>query len=98
MTGYRISIHTFLQTVGYSPDIVGAIWLGYEKTDQDHYWTATSGVTATTISQQIVSKSMSEMPHKEFDLSLVEKKKKKPSKMIDNGQKKDEEHKKDKDD
>ena len=84
--------------VGYTPDIVGAIWLGYDKTDQDHYLTATSGVTVTTIFQQILSKSISELPNKEFDLSLIEKKKKKPSKRKDNGQKKDKENKKDKED
>ncbi|WP_192598571.1 transglycosylase domain-containing protein [Sporosarcina limicola] len=84
--------------VGYTPNIVGAIWLGYDKTDQDHYLTATSGVTVTTIFQQIVTKSMSELPNKEFDLSLVEKKKQKRSSMIDNGQKKDKENKKDKED
>ena len=66
--------------VGYSPDIVGAIWLGYDKTDQDHYLTATSSVTVTTIFQQILTKSMSELTNKEFNLSLVEKKKKKQEK------------------
>jgi len=84
--------------VGYTPDIVGAIWLGYDKTDQDHYLTATSGVTVTTIYQQIVTKSMSELPNKDFNLSMVEKKKKKRRPKIDNGQKKDKEKKKDKED
>ena len=23
--------------VGYTPDLVGAIWVGYDKTDSDHY-------------------------------------------------------------
>ncbi len=84
--------------VGYTPDIVGAIWLGYDKTDQDHYLTATSGVTVTTIFQQILTKSKSELPNKEFNLSLIEKKKQKRSEMIDNGQKTDKENKKDKKD
>ncbi|QNK90654.1 PBP1A family penicillin-binding protein [Sporosarcina sp. resist] len=84
--------------VGYTPDLVGATWLGYDKTDQAHYLTATSGVTVTTIFQQIVSKSISELPNKEFNLPLVEKKKKKQSKRKENGQKKDKENKKDKED
>lgn len=25
--------------VGYTPDLVGALWMGYDKTDQDHYLT-----------------------------------------------------------
>ena len=63
--------------VGYTPDIVGAIWLGYDKTDPDHYLTGTSSVTVTTIFQEILSKSISELPNKEFDLSLIKLKKEK---------------------
>ena len=63
--------------VGYTPDIVGAVWLGYDKTDPDHYLTGTSSVTVTTIFQKILSKSISELPNKEFDLSLIKQKKEK---------------------
>jgi len=60
--------------VGYTPDIAGAIWLGYDKTDPDHYLTGTSSVTVATIFQEVLSKSMSELPNKEFDLSLISQK------------------------
>jgi penicillin-binding protein 2A len=60
--------------IGYTTDIVGAIWLGYDQTDPEHYLTSSSGVTAATIFQKILSKSINELPNKEFDLSLVEKK------------------------
>lgn len=59
--------------VGYTPDIVGAVWLGYDKTDLEHHLTSSGGATATTIFQQIVSKSMAEFPSKEFELPLIEK-------------------------
>ncbi|EGQ20299.1 penicillin-binding protein 2A [Sporosarcina newyorkensis 2681] len=62
--------------VGYTPDIVGAVWLGYNQTDAGHYLTSTSSFTAPPIFAQVVSKSMSELPTKKFDLPLIEKNKK----------------------
>ncbi|MEV9641494.1 PBP1A family penicillin-binding protein [Mammaliicoccus sciuri] len=59
--------------VGYTPDIVGAVWLGYNQTDADHYLTSTSSFTAPPIFTQVVSKSMSELPTKKFDLPLIGK-------------------------
>ncbi|ARK20943.1 transglycosylase domain-containing protein [Sporosarcina ureae] len=58
--------------VGYTPDIAGAVWLGYDKTDADHYLTSTSSFTAPPIFAQVVSKSASELTAKEFDLSLID--------------------------
>lgn len=60
--------------VGYTPQLVGAIWLGYDQTDQNHYLTSSSSGTATVIFKEIVSKSVSELPINSFDLSLLEKK------------------------
>ncbi|WP_432360473.1 transglycosylase domain-containing protein [Sporosarcina sp. UB5] len=62
--------------VGYTPDIVGAVWLGYDKTDSEHYLTSTSSFTAPPIFGQVLSRSMSELPTKTFDLPLIAKKKK----------------------
>lgn len=71
--------------VGYTPQVVGAIWLGYDKTDQSHYLTSSSSGTATVIFKEILSRSGNEISTKAFDLSLLgsqykqqlEKKKKK---------------------
>ena len=60
--------------VGYTPQLVGAIWLGYDQTDQDHYLTASSGGTAAVIFNQIIAESVSEFSETAFDLSLIEKK------------------------
>ena len=57
--------------VGYTPDIVGAVWLGYDQTDPDHYLTSTSSFTAPPIFAQVLSQSMSELPSKKFDLPLI---------------------------
>ncbi|MCH7322688.1 PBP1A family penicillin-binding protein [Solibacillus sp. MA9] len=60
--------------VGYTPQLVGAIWLGYDKTDQDHYLLSTSSGTTTVIFKEIISKSASEISNKDFDLTLIENK------------------------
>lgn len=59
--------------VGYTPDIVGAVWLGYDQTDPEHYLTSTSSYTAPPIFEQVLSRSMSEYPTKKFDLPLIAK-------------------------
>lgn len=59
--------------IGYTPEIVGAIWMGYDKTDETHYLSDSSGATVTKAFQQVFSKSINEFSKKEFDLSLVEK-------------------------
>lgn len=62
--------------VGYTPDIVGAVWLGYDQTDPEHYLTSTSSLTAPPIFGQVLSRSISELPTKKFDLLLIAKNKK----------------------
>lgn len=69
--------------VGYTPDIVGAIWLGYDKTDAEHYLTSTSSFTVPPIFEQVLSKSISEYPTKKFDLPLIAKMKKDLEKQKD---------------
>lgn len=59
--------------VGYSPEIVGAVWMGYDKTDENHFMPDSSGATVTKIFQQVFSQSIKEFSQKEFDLSAVEK-------------------------
>ena len=82
--------------VGYTPDIVGAVWLGYDKTDSEHYLTSTSSFTAPPIFQQILSKSISELPTKKFDLSLIEKKKKELEKQKEKAKEKEQRQEKEK--
>ncbi len=60
--------------VGYTSQLVGAVWLGYDKTDEEHYLTGSSGGTATIIFKQILSQLENEGAPKPFDLSMIEKK------------------------
>lgn len=60
--------------VGYTPDIVGAVWLGYDQTDENHYLNTSSSGTTPVIFKEILMKSKSELSDQEFALSSVEKK------------------------
>ncbi|PIC63908.1 penicillin-binding protein [Sporosarcina sp. P13] len=86
--------------VGYTPDIAGAVWLGYDQTDADHYLTSTSSFTAPPIFAQVVSKSASELTTKEFDLSLIDEEikelKKQKKKTKEEREKKEKKKEKDK--
>lgn len=59
--------------VGYTPNIVGAVWLGYDKTDKNHYLTSSSSQTATVIFKEIILESGKEIPPNKFDLPLLGK-------------------------
>lgn len=60
--------------VGYTSQLVGAVWLGYDKTDSNHYLTGSSGGTATVIFKQILSQLENEETPKPFNLAMIEKK------------------------
>ncbi|MEH7222720.1 PBP1A family penicillin-binding protein [Bacillus sp. JJ1566] len=53
--------------VGYTPELVGAVWLGYDKTDESHYLTNTSS-TAATIFREMFQQSLSNVPPSSFNL------------------------------
>lgn len=59
--------------VGYTPEMVGAIWMGYDQTDENHYLTESSGATVTIIFKEIFSKSQNQFSKKQFELSSIEK-------------------------
>lgn len=59
--------------VGYSPEMVGAIWMGYDQTDENHFLTTSSSSTVTIIFKEIFSRSSSVFTEKEFELSSIEK-------------------------
>ena len=56
--------------VGYTPDLVGAIWVGYDKTDSDHYVPGGSQIT-TTMFRDIMKKQTQIQAQKAFQLSLI---------------------------
>lgn len=52
--------------VGYTPSLVGAVWVGYDKTDKDHYLTTYSSEGATKIFQKIMAQSLQYQESKSF--------------------------------
>ncbi|KFN04519.1 PBP1A family penicillin-binding protein [Bacillus clarus] len=56
--------------VGYTPDLVGAIWVGYDKTDSEHYVPGGSQIT-TTMFRDIMKKAAGNPAQKAFQLSLI---------------------------
>jgi len=68
--------------VGYTPQIAGAVWLGYDKTDASHYLSASSGSTSAVIFKEIISKSQSVLTDKTFDLDLLSSKYKKKNQNV----------------
>lgn len=59
--------------VGYTPEIVGAVWLGYDQTDESHYLVGSSGATTPRIFKEVLSGAESEFSKKKFDLVTVER-------------------------
>ncbi|WP_462413625.1 transglycosylase domain-containing protein [Neobacillus sp. Marseille-QA0830] len=60
--------------VGYTPNLTAAIWLGYDKTDENHYLTNSSGGTAPVLFKEILSKTGSEFTQQKFEVSSITKK------------------------
>ncbi|SMO62635.1 penicillin-binding protein 2A [Melghirimyces algeriensis] len=61
--------------VGYTPDLVGAVWIGYDQTDSKHYLSGSSGSTAASVFREIMAGALQGKPVKHFDLSEVKWKK-----------------------
>jgi penicillin-binding protein 2A len=51
--------------VGYTPQLVGAVWLGYDHTDASHYLTTTSKAAAAVF-QALMSEALKDQPVLEF--------------------------------
>ena len=57
--------------VGYTPNLVGAVWIGYDQTDSEHYLTGSSGSTAAVVFREMMSKALADRPVGAFDLDAV---------------------------
>lgn len=56
--------------VGYTPELLASIWVGYDKTDNEHFVPAGSQIT-TTMFRDIMNKTIGKQAQKNFDLSLI---------------------------
>ncbi|WP_066068260.1 transglycosylase domain-containing protein [Neobacillus soli] len=67
--------------VGYTPQLVGAIWVGYDKTDAEHYITPVSNTGSSVVFREVMSAALRNSPNQSFNVPhiapLIEEKKKK---------------------
>lgn len=65
--------------VGYTPELVGAVWVGYDKTDENHYLTTTSSEGAALIFKEIMEDALKDSEPSSFHVphisSYMEKRK-----------------------
>ncbi|MDZ5470158.1 PBP1A family penicillin-binding protein [Bacillus sp. 31A1R] len=57
--------------VGYTPQLVGAVWVGYDNTDKDHYLTTTSSEGAAPIFRELMEKSLKDQESLSFGVPSV---------------------------
>lgn len=62
--------------VGYTPNLVGAVWLGYDKTDRQHYLSSSSSKTVVPIFREIMESVKPYIEQEEFTVESVQSKKK----------------------
>ncbi|MDN3015194.1 PBP1A family penicillin-binding protein [Paenibacillus sp. BSR1-1] len=57
--------------VGYTPQLVGAIWVGYDKTDAEHYITPTSKTGSAVIFREVMSEALKSKPKQKFNVTHI---------------------------
>lgn len=57
--------------VGYTPNLVGAIWIGYDQTDRQHYLPSASSSNVVPIFKEIMRESITHLPHESFEVNSI---------------------------
>src|SRR5690606_28098749 len=57
--------------VGYTPNLVGAVWLGYDKTDREHYLAKSSSETVVPVFIAIIDQSIPHIEQAEFSAKSI---------------------------
>jgi penicillin-binding protein 2A len=57
--------------VGYTPNLVGAIWIGYDQTDREHYLPSDSSTNVVPIFKEIMKESLPFLPKESFDVASI---------------------------
>ncbi|MBS4189587.1 PBP1A family penicillin-binding protein [Bacillus sp. FJAT-49705] len=60
--------------VGYTPNLVGAVWVGYDKTDREHYLSSRSSETVVPIFKAIMENTLPYIEPAEFSTKSVNEK------------------------
>lgn len=54
--------------VGYTPELTAAIWMGYDKTDRNHYLTISGGSGPAVVFHEVLSRALKDTPVQEFKI------------------------------
>ncbi|WP_409341292.1 transglycosylase domain-containing protein [Paenibacillus sp. MBLB4367] len=54
--------------VGFTPELVAAVWLGYDQTDQNHFLTTSGGAYPAVIFRDMMTKALEGVPVAAFQL------------------------------
>lgn len=57
--------------VGYTPNLVGAIWIGFDQTDRQHYLPSSSSSNVVPIFREIMRTSTTSLPKENFDVVSI---------------------------
>jgi penicillin-binding protein 2A len=57
--------------VGYTSDLVGAIWMGYDQTDREHYLPSSSSSNVVPIFGEVMKASIPDTKHKDFEVASI---------------------------
>jgi penicillin-binding protein 2A len=52
--------------VGYTPELTAAIWLGYDRTDHDHYLSTSGGAVPAILFREIMTRALQDVPVTDF--------------------------------
>jgi penicillin-binding protein 2A len=59
--------------VGYTPQLVGAVWVGYDTTDKDHYLTTTSSEGAALVFKDFMAEALKNTKAESFNVPPISK-------------------------
>ena len=54
--------------VGYTPELTAAVWMGYDKTDRNHYLTTAGGTEPAVVFHEILSRALKSTPIVPFEI------------------------------
>ncbi len=58
--------------VGYTPQLVGAVWVGYDKTDEKHYLTTTSSEGAAIVFRELMAEALQNTAPARFNVPSID--------------------------
>ena len=61
--------------VGYTPNLVGAVWLGYDKTDREHYLSSSSSKDVVPLFRAIMEEAVPHIEPEEFSVNSINERK-----------------------